>query len=436
MKWSWIIAVAVLAAGGVAAVHQHRTAAGVRAEVSKLGTEAAKLGIQVEKNSAVAAARLKRQRDESERKAASIAADLRSLAVEIDRLAASGREPDEEMHRRAMETMIRLMDLDAASISRLIAEMGADPSISDETRRRLISFSILTLADDHPEAAITLYAESSDMLGKDPAGGHVVGTALARWAEMDPTRALDWLRRHAGERPDLVDEEAKRSWLAGAAERDPALAFRMISELGLEDPTDAIHVIMGAGAGDDAERTEVLTALRAHLATITDPEMKGEMASKAFELLARASEGPDFDSLTQWMESVKFSPQEKLQFAGGLTWFTTRGDTGRWVEWLAGNLPADQLGDSVRELVGEWTQQDYLAAGQWLTQASESPAKSAAVEAYAAAVAEYEPQVAAQWALTLPPGPSREATLRAVYENWPASDPQGAAAFAREHGLE
>lgn len=436
MKWSWVIAAAVLAAGGVAAVHQHRTAAELRSEVSKLRTAAAKLGIRVEDDPSAAAARARRQREETGRRAASIAADLRSLAAEIDRLAASGQEPDEEMHRRAMETIARLMDLDAASISQLIADLRADPSISDETRRRLISFSILTLADDHPEAAITLYAESADMLGKDSAGAHVVGTALAHWAEMDPMRALAWLRRHAGDRPDLVDEEAKRSWLAGAAERDPALAFRMISELGLEDPSDAIHAIMGAGAGDDGERTELIAALRAHLATITDPEAKDEMSAKAFELLARASEGSGFDSLTQWMESVNLSPQEKLQFAGGLTWFTTRSDTGKWVEWLAGNLPAEQLGDPVRELVGEWTQQDYVAAGQWLSQTPESQAKSAAVEAYAAAVAEYEPQVAVQWALTLPPGPSREATLRAVYENWPVSDPQGAANFAREHGLE
>jgi ferric-dicitrate binding protein FerR (iron transport regulator) len=58
------------------------------------------------------------------------------------------------------------------------------------------------------------------------------------------------------------------------------------------------------------------------------------------------------------------------------------------------------------------------------------------VQAYATAVAEYEPKVAAQWAMTLPEGPAREATLQAVYQNWPASDPDGAAAFAREHGLQ
>lgn len=436
MKWSWVIAVSILVAGGLPALWNQRTAATSRAEVAKLRAEAARLGITLEADPTAVVARVKRQREESERKAASISAELRSLAGEIDRLGASGQEPDEETHRRAMETIIRLLELDTDSIRRLVGELRSDPSISDETRRRLISFSILTLADDHPEAAITLYAESSDMLGKDHADGHVVATALTRWAEMDPQSALAWLQRHAADRPDLVNEEAKRSWLSGAAEHDPALAFRMISELDLEDASDAIHAIMGSGAGNAESRTELLGALRAHLSTISDPEARSEMSSKAFELLARTSEGSGYDSLTQWMDSVQLSPEEKQEFAGGLTWFTTRSDTGRWVEWLAGNLPPGKLDDPVRELVGEWTQQDYVAAGQWLSQTPDSSAKSAAVEAYAAAVAEYEPQVAVQWALTLPPGPSRDATLRAVYENWPASDPQGASAFAREHGLE
>jgi hypothetical protein len=136
------------------------------------------------------------------------------------------------------------------------------------------------------------------------------------------------------------------------------------------------------------------------------------------------------------MAEAKFTPQEKEQFAGGLTYFTTKQDTGRWVEWMAGNLSANDLPDPVREIVGEWTQQDYVAAGKWLSTAADGPAKTAAVESYAEAVAEYEPQIAAQWAMTLPPGPGRDSTLRTVYQNWPASDPEGAAAFAREHGLE
>lgn len=127
---------------------------------------------------------------------------------------------------------------------------------------------------------------------------------------------------------------------------------------------------------------------------------------------------------------------EKVRLANELTYFTTKADTGRWIEWMSGNLPEENLTEPVRKLIGEWTEQDYVAAGKWLSTTPDGPAKAAAVEAYARAVARYEPHVAAQWAMTLPPGVARNATLRAVHQNWPTDDPGGAATFAREHGLE
>lgn len=144
----------------------------------------------------------------------------------------------------------------------------------------------------------------------------------------------------------------------------------------------------------------------------------------------------DSDTLPKPFPESGLAPSEKVRLANELTYFTTKADTGRWVEWLSGNLPEEHLAEPVRKLIGEWTEQDYVAAGKWLATAPDGPAKVAAVEAYARAVAHYEPLVAAQWAMTLPPGAARNATLRAVHQNWPADDPGGAAAFAREHGLE
>ena len=53
----------------------------------------------------------------------------------------------------------------------------------------------------------------------------------------------------------------------------------------------------------------------------------------------------------------------------------------------------------------------------------------------AATVAEYEPATAVQWALTLPPGETRQQTLESIYHNWPPSDARGAAEFAAKHGV-
>ena len=102
---------------------------------------------------------------------------------------------------------------------------------------------------------------------------------------------------------------------------------------------------------------------------------------------------------------------------------------------MASHLPESAMRDNVDNLIGQWTQQDYLAAGRWLTAAPEGPAKQAAVSTYAGTVAEYEPKVAVQWADTLPEGEQRRRTYETILENWPKIDSAAAEAFAAKHGL-
>jgi hypothetical protein len=89
----------------------------------------------------------------------------------------------------------------------------------------------------------------------------------------------------------------------------------------------------------------------------------------------------------------------------------------------------------IRVLIQRWTTEDYQAAGKWLATTPESPAKNTAVSSYAQTIANYEPQTAAQWALTLPPGENRDNTLKRIYSYWPKDDPGGAAAFAKKHSI-
>lgn len=155
-----------------------------------------------------------------------------------------------------------------------------------------------------------------------------------------------------------------------------------------------------------------------------------------FADIVRNQGAEDFDSVARRILEKAPTLEEKVTFANELPSFATDENTGRWLEWMSSNLPADRLAEPVAALVREWTRQDYQAAGNWLAAAPESPVKHAAVLAYAGAVAEYEPQVAGQWAMTLPPGPVREEALKTIYQNWPVDDPVGAAAFAREHGMD
>jgi hypothetical protein len=437
MKKSIALAIAIIALGAAPALFQQKRLADLRDDQRRLTAQALKLGLAIDPSSIGGDARLtKRQREDIEKHAATAAKDVLAFARELETMQKNGTDKDAAFQSRAADMMARLMELDPSQLKRVIAALRNDEDLSAETRGNLIAFSILTLSEDNPETAITIFTESRDLLDKNQLGEHVISAALTEWAQDDPSAALAWIRKNAAAHPEIADDEARCSVLAGTAASDPKHAFQLIAELGFKDSSEAIHAIMGTGNDDPDHRIELLEALRGHLATITDEEQRDEISGKALELMARTTDHQGYDELTGWIEDAELTQKEKAQFADGLTYFTTKADTGRWVDWLAGSLPADKLADPVKELVGEWTQQDYLAAGKWLSEAADGPAKTSAVEAYAEAVAEYEPQVAAQWAMTLPPGPQREATLRSIYQNWPSSDPQGASKFARDHGLE
>ena len=437
MKKSIMLAIAILALGAAPGFFQANRLAGLREDHRKLVLVAVNLGIAPGDSTLGSEPRLtKRQRDDQAKQSLSIGSAVIAFAREMESIEQSGGTPDPDLQKRAMETMARLMELDPSELAQVIARLRESKEISSETRGNIIAFSIMSLSNDHPEAAVALFAESSDLLDQNMLGDHVISSALSRWAELNPSAALDWIKKNSEAHPEIASDEAKAGVIAGAATTDPRLAFKLMSEMKFEHSMSAINAIIMTGHENPEQRNAVLSALREHVAGVPNEAEREEIQSKALEMFARTADSEGFDSLSKWMDSSKFTPTEKEQFAGGLTYFTTKQETGRWVEWMSGNLPAGSLSDPVREVVGEWTQQDYVSAGQWLSTSSDGPAKTAAVEAYAAAVAEYEPQVAAQWTMTLPPGPGRDSTLKSVHENWPASDPEGATAFAREHGLE
>lgn len=431
MKRSLALALLIAVVGTIPGALRQRRVAELIEEESKLRAQAKSLGVHIDFEDSGSGPRTKRQREDAERRSVATQSGLRSLMMEID-----GGADSEDLHRRSAEAMARLMELDPSRLRAVVRELVQDSSLSEKSRRDLLTFAILSLADEDPATAMGLFTDAGTLLEGNPAGGHVVSNALAKWAELDSAAALDWMRDHAKRYPELVDDDTRRSLISGAAAKDPALAFRLIDELGLEHPAGAVNAIVMSGARDPESRTAVLKALREHLQGIEDPVAREEASSSALEVLAQSAEKESFETLSTWMQSAGLTEEEKTSFASGLSWFNTRADTGKWVDWMAKNLEPSELAEPVRDLVGEWTQQDYQAAGKWLTGVAEGPAKAAAVESYAAAVAEYEPQVAEQWAMTLPPGPAREATLQAIRDNWSSADPEGARAFARQHSLD
>ena len=413
----------------------HQQLDSTRQHHAKLVAEAATLGMTLDPSHPADPVRVtKRERENREADAKQAAVEFIAFAKEMEAIEKKGSPPDEATRKKIMEFMDRMMSLDASQLKILIAEVRADNSLKDETRNNLIGFSIMTLANDHPQAALALFTESSDLFKDNNMSEHVVSSSLSKWAKDDPLAALDWVRKNGEKFPELVTDDAKRGLVSGAATNDPKLAFQLLGELGLKDTTQAISGIMSA-AKTPQERTATLAALRDHLAALPDEKARTEAATKAMAGLTRGLAQEGFASATQWIDRANLSPDELGGIAGGLNYSAKSGESGQWIEWLGDTLPPDKSDKSIRNMVRNWTENDYQAAGKWLATAPDGPAKNTSIRSYAETVSKYEPETAAQWALTLPPGKDRDATLKKIHDNWPKDDAAAKEAFAKEHGI-
>ena len=433
MKKSIVLSLIILALGAAIRLSQERQLGELRQDYQKLTAAAGPLGVTVD----FYEPRLtKRQRDPRDDQALAIANEWIALIREMEALEKSGERPDEAFAERASSLEDRVHLLDVSQLKQIITEVRGNRQISDEGRRKIIVASIEAIAEKHPEMALGLVLECSDLLGKTEDRKDLLASALSSLATSNPQAAAEWIARNSASYAATADDYSHGVIIYEIAETDPKLAFKLLGSLHFEDPAQGITTIIAASEDHPEKRDAILAALRDHLTTVSNVEDREKLRAEAFESFARNFGKEDIDSVQRWIEKSQLTDGEKSQFAAGLSYSATQADTGRWVEWLSANVPADSLADPVKDIVGDWTQQDYQAAGQWLAATPESPAKHPAILAYAAAVAEYEPQVAGQWAMTLPPGPVRAETLKVIYQNWPSSDPVGAAAFVREHGME
>ena len=438
MKISITASVLILLVAALFGIPNQQRLALVRHGHAQLVAEAAQLGISLDPSNPADPVRItKRGRANKEAEAKLAAAEFIAFAKEMEAIEKKGGPPDEAQQKRIMEIMDRMMSLDSAQLKILITELRSSKELKDESRQGLITFSIMTLANDHPQAALALLTESADLLKDNGMGKHLVSSSLAKWAKDDPLAALEWVKKNSEKFPDLVTDEAKRSLISGAAVSDPKLAFKLIGELGIKDASSTISIVIGAAkTGED--RTLVLGALREHLATITDEAARHDVANDAVRSLASSVASEGFEAGTKWLATANLSPAELESFASGLSSSDKKGESGQWIEWIGTTLPADKSRSSIRNIVRNWTRDDFQAAGKWLATATAGPTKNTSIRSYAETVSEYEPETAAQWALTLPPGQDRDETLQEIYDNWPKNDDaakQAAAAFAKEHGL-
>lgn len=306
--------------------------------------------------------------------------------------------------------------LDEKGMRAFVAEICSSPALDEKKRGELVLDLLRGTLAERPRAALSLFDSFLSAGGKlemrDGLG--LVHHSLEQLATEDASAALDWLRAKGGKHPEFVNDVARAKVLTAVAAGDPQRAFREIGQVGIAEPQDAIAGIMRAGQ-TPAQRLAVIAALRGHLASLSDERLKKERSDAAItELAGSALKGGDA-AARQWVTAARLTPTEMEAFSRkiALEDMDPR-EIGGWVECLAGAGAETFPGQPVHRMVEYWTRMDYRAAGEWLISTADGPAKQASIRAYAETVAKYEPEVAEQWAMTLPAGKDRDETLAKI----------------------
>lgn len=435
MKLPLALTVVILAAGSIWGVRENQYLTRIREQHRLVVTEAAALGVSTNPSkSSVVTKAGKREREDSTRKAKEFAERLVSFAKEMKEMETSGKQPDEAMQKRIMEMMDGMMSLNGAELKILIAELKGRTDMDDEMRQGMLSFSIMMLAQQHPETALALFTESSDMMGDNPMSKHALSSALSQWAKDQPLAALEWIKKNEAAHPDLVNDEARAAVIAGAARSDFGLALQLIGELKVSADRVLSQIVMVAVTPE--QQSELLAALRKQAANTTDKSEGDELLSKGVRGLFLQVAQSGYDKTMAWLESADLSATESGSMAEGLNYYQTKADTGKWLDWISTQtMDGTQSENVTRNLMREWTSKDYQSAGEWLARTPAGPVKESATISYLETVAPYEPDVAAQWAATLPAG-KQKSELNHIYEALKQKDQAAAEAFATRHGVD
>lgn len=434
MKPPLVLSLLILAVGAAIGWSDHQRLLTVRAAHDQTVTEAAKRGISVDSSNEAATVRVtKRERENREAAARLLAADCIGFAKEKEALRKKRGEPDEAFQKRELDFDDRMKSLDSGQWRILITEVCACTELKNGTRQAFLYNSITTFASKHPQAALAFLADSPEVFKGNGKAKHVISTALVGWTNDDPLAAMEWIRKNTANYPDLVTESIKQDMVIGAAVQDPNIAFNLIGGLEVEDVNTVIGRLIGFATTPE-KRTATLAALRGYLATLEDGKSREQTATISIMMLSNSVCQEGFSPASQWVAAAGLTPKELASFAMGLNANIESKETGQWIEWIGKTLPAAQADQNIRNLVSQWTTNDYQAAGKWLGTAPDGPAKNTAIRSYAETVSKYEPTTAAQWALTLPPGNDRDSTLKSIYQNWPGND-DAKEAFRQEHGI-
>jgi len=414
---SWCVTAFILAGGGVAGWRNHLAIARERAELERLEADAS----LVEPSERDGRSRPSIQaREEAARDFA------RRLIKHWNEFQPKKEQGDEAVKGR-LDLFIELDRLDSRQLKIVIAALRADVDLPEGERRTLVGLGVRLLARVDPSSVLEMaYSpEWRELMQGELRRQGLVPCAIFSLARKDLEEALAWLREH----PEWNEAGMKRMLVEMAAQQDTKRALELAWDYG--DDSLSFSLIDGK---PQSEWLFLLAAMR-EKATGASSAKGGKFRDKLLGGIASQFSEAGPAAAKDWLDQAALNEAEALAFLRGICNAQDDEHAGEWIEWAAARLPAKKISSDVESIAWTWTKKDYKAVGEWLNQAAEGPVKLAVVKAYAEMVAFQDPEIAAQWAVTLSAGKDRDRVLKRVRDEWKKKDEAAAAEFARKNGM-
>lgn len=312
----------------------------------------------------------------------------------------------EEYAKLQADLKSRMEELDPAGIKQFMDECHNNPDMNLRIQRDLNNYVQKVFIWKYPIEMARMMSQSPELFG-------ISDKPMPEGVVYDPFEYLIYY--YSAEKYDLKT------------------VFQCLAESPLEFQSKYLGQATKYYADSPARRAELLEEMRYFATT---PEQQEIVSGQLSELVfGRLDAKGSFIELSDWIVSANLSSEELVSATKDMHLKVRVGETGQWLDWLAKvEMPEELSKERAFRLAAEWTEKDYLAAGQWLSSAPDSPEKSAAVSAYAAKAYPYDPEGAMQWIQTLPQGPDRTKALKTIYQGMP-QESDAAQAFAIDNGL-
>ena len=425
MKISLLLAAIIIAGAAVFGFQQKTQITELTTEWTELQRTAEIKGVTTDPNKSFDPRRTRTTNNPAQREKAvrAFANELIDFAARMSAAEKNGNGEDHELKKEAIGYFDIITKLRPGEFKILAEIFQEDETLDRQSKENIIMMTVMVLSQDHPEAALSMITETGETMGENPRGDFMIPMILSQYASKDPSAAAGWILENEDTLGDSA-KQIKQSVMMATAQKDIASALTMIDTLGFEKPGTVIASLgqtVSVGKEND------------YLKAINRYELSESERKQAIRGIANSPLMKDFDKATAWLDSPELAKGDRAEIIESLSYHGTNQNPEPWLDWLAENPDSSSKASS--NIISQWTQNDYVEAGQWLQKQEPGAIKNNAVETYAKTLAPHEPAAAAIWAETLPAGNERTGLLQTIHKWLEGKDPTAAAALAEKHQL-